>query len=782
MRHIMFTKTRRDLRRRLSQFTAVAITVMLGVTLFIASYDAYLNLSASYERTYSRLHFADLTATAPDARPLAARAEDLSGVAAVTTRTQADVPLDITGQKLQGRVVGLPDDAEAPAVNQVEITAGRTPAAGDSNGAVLEQHAARTFGLRPGDTVRAYDGSGWRTLTVRGIAVSPEYLWPARDRQEVLADPHSFAVLYVPETTARALAGTSAPNQALVRFTPDTGDKDGTRATSALRAAGAVHVQPRADQPSNSALGEDLKGFSELAVAFPLLFLSAAGVAAYILITRLVLAERRIIGTLLAAGAHRGAVVRHYLAHAVIATTAGAVAGVVLGAVATSAVTRAYTSALDIPDTVVGRHVPTSLLGLLFGLVVGLVAGGAPALAAARTAPAEAMRGDGSRTPRPGPIARLLARARRLPVGWRMALRDLGRSRRRTVATMSGAVLALVLVLTSVGMLTSMRAMISRQFDQVQRQDATVTAAAGTEDLAARLRAAQGVTSVEPSVTLPVTVSSAHGSYSTSLTGYRPDTQMHRFLRADGVAQQLPAHGVLAGAALADRLDVSTGDRITLTGPDGRARQVTLAGFVHEPMGTVLYGSVDTVRTVTGAQPDTYLLRFADGADRAHLRTQITGLDGVVAYTDAQALRDQVDRYLNLFWIFIGAMLVLGGALAFTVIYVTMTVNVAERTGELATLRAAGVPLRRVAGVLATENLTATLLAVPAGLAAGAATAWAFLQSFNSDLFTMQLSLGWPALLLAAVSVVAAAAVSQLPALRAVGRLDIARVVRERAQ
>jgi putative ABC transport system permease protein len=50
-------------------------------------------------------------------------------------------------------------------------------------------------------------------------------------------------------------------------------------------------------------------------------------------------------------------------------------------------------------------------------------------------------------------------------------------------------------------------------------------------------------------------------------------------------------------------------------------------------------------------------------------------------------------------------MIVLGGILAFTVVYVTMTVNVVERTTELATLRTAGVPLRRVAGALATESL-----------------------------------------------------------------------------
>src|SRR5262249_8421524 len=125
---------------------------------------------------------------------------------------------------------------------------------------------------------------------------------------------------------------------------------------------------------------------------------------------------------------------------------------------------------------------------------------------------------------------------------------------------------------------------------------------------------------------------------------------------------------------------------------------------------------------------------------------------------------------------------VLGALLALTVIYVTMTVNLAERLRELATFRAAGAPTRRLTTALAIENVAATLLAVPFGLAAGVGAGWLFLRSFNNGLFTLHLSVGVGALFLAAAAVIAAAAVSQLPAARLIRRIDVARVVRERAQ
>lgn len=793
MNRILLTKTRRDLRRRLPQFGAIGVTVLIGVLLFVASYDAYRNLGSSYEHTYSRMHFADLTATGGDPAGVASAARADGGVAEETTRTQVRLPVRLGGDELLGRVTGLPAGRQ-PAVNKVDVVSGHYPRSGDSHGVLIERHTAKTFGLSPGDTSKIFDGARWRTVTVRGVAESPEYLWPALSRQQVIGDPHNFAVVFAPEATVRKLAGEGAAvsRQTLVRLTAgarDDGDATAERVTGRLRAAGASEVQPRPEHPSHAALNTDLDGFSQLSVAFPVLFLSAAAVAAYVLITRLVLAERKVIATFLAAGVPRGTVARHYLGHGVLAGTVGAVLGVAAGAAATTAMTHAYTSELGIPYTLVEHRPAVMLAGALFGVLVGLVGGAAPAWATTRTAPAEAMRGDGGTLTPPGRWSRALARARQLPLTVRLSLRELGRSRRRTLATMLGSVLALVLVLTSAGMATSMKTAMDVQFDEVQREDATVTAGPHAPDQRQALRGLDGVAAAEPVTTAQVTATSGGGSYSTSLTGYRPGTTMHGFRTPEGGERQLPADGgILAGKALADRLHVSPGDRVTLRTPDGGTERVRLAGLVDEPMGSALYGTRATVEAAAGSpsdgSPNGYALRFTSGAtaaDHDRIREEATALDGIVAYADSQALERQIDRYMALFWVFVGVMLLLGGLLALTVIYVTMTVNIAERTNELATLRASGVSLRRIAGLLAAENLAATLLALPVGLAAGFAAAWQFLRSFNSDMFSMQLEIGWPVALGAVLAVAGASLLSQIPAVRAVQRLDVARVVRERA-
>ena len=774
-------KALRDLRRRLPQVAAIGATVMLGVLLFVASYDSFRNVQASYDRTYDRTHFADLTVTGGDSDTIAAAVHDAGGVERIATRTQADRPMAIGATKLVGRVVGMPT-ANGRGINEIDLIAGRLPDPARPDEVVVERHTADTFDLAAGKQIRVFDDTAWRDVTVSGVVQSPEYLWPARNRQDLLGDPHAFAVVFAPESLARTLSARTTPNQALVEMAGSATQSDRDRVTSLLRSAGAMNIEDRGDQPSNAALRQNFNGFRVMAVGFPAMFLSAAAIAEYLLLTRLIYTERPIIGTLLALGARRHAVVRHYVWYGGVVATVAALAGVLIGGVATSLYTKAYASLLKLPDTVIVHRIPTAAIGFALGLATGVIAGLIPAIAAARIAPAEAMRGDGVRPIRIGPVTRASARWTLIPVVFRMALRSLTRSRRRTVATMVGGVLALVLILASTSMLTSVRAMVDTEFDQVQRQDATVLVAPGANDVDAQLQSLPRVAVVEPAAIARVTVVVNGHPYPTSLTGLEPATVMHGFRNPDGASRSLPAGGVLAGAALANKLGVRVGDDLTVVPSTGPARSIHLAGLVDEPLGTALYSTNATARSITNAESNGYLLRFGNGADRDRVRATASGFSGVVAYTDNRAVENQLRSYLVIFWVFAGATLVLGALLAFTVIYVTMTINLAERTGELATLRATGAPIRRLTATVAIENIAVTLLAVPIGLAAGVGAGWLFLRSFNNDLFSLHLSVGASALTLAAIAVTAAAAVSQLPAARLIKRIDVAKVVRERSQ
>ncbi len=781
------TKARRDMRRQGASFAAIALTIFLGVALFGASYDAYRNLDASYRRAFTEYRFANLTVTGGDSARLARRARGTAGVAAVQDRVQADLPLHVGRDKLLGRVVGLPA-AGQPAVDRVEVVAGSYLRPGAPDGVLVEKHMADAFGLGPGDAVVAVGAGGAQRLRIVGVASSPEYFWPARSRQDILPAEKDFGVLFAPEATARRLAALPGPNQAAIYY---AGGEDDAALTAKLGreadALGAADVLTRADQPSNSALQQDVKSFRELALLFPLLFLTAAALATGVLMRRLVTAQRPIVGMLRACGYSRRQVVSHYMTFGVVAGLAGGVLGAAAGLGLAGVVTGAYTEELSIPITLTEISPLTGLVGVAFGLLTGALAAALPAAAAARVPPAEAMRrfapGGGGRL---SLAERLLPPARRLPVRWRMTLRAIGRNPRRSLSTVFGVVLALTLILVSWGMVDTTQILVDRQYGEVDRQDAELyfRGALGRGELG-EVAGTGGVAEVEPGVDVPVSLRADGRTYQTALKGFQRGTTMHGFLLAGGGTTTLPAGGLLAGKALPAKLGVDRGQqvRVTATGT-GVSKRSRVEALLEEPLGTYVYAALGPIRRLAGPRlglGNVAYVRYAPGVDREAMRRKLSTLPGVVAFSDTAALKSTVDDYLGLFYAFVGIMLLFGAAMAFALLYNSIQANLAERSVEVATLRAAGTPFRTLSRMITAENFLLTAIGIVPGLIVGVEVSRLFLASFNSDAFSFDLQIRASTLVFSALAILAVSLLSERPGLRAVKKLDIARVVRERA-
>lgn len=284
-------KRRRDIGRQRGQFLAVLATIVLGVMMFAATYDAYRNLKASHNGTYDRLAFADVTVSGGTSS-LRDALRSVDGVATVEARRQSDVPLKVGDAVFLGRIISLTRD-----VNQLDVVSGERP--GGRAAGLAETHLVAHFGLDAGDDVAVLTASGWRDVAVTGEAVSAEYLWLARSSQEFFEAPGSFGVLFVTDDVLDAVDQTRVVTQLLVRHRPgvDAAAVDAAVRSTALE-DGASGVETRADQSSNKALNLDVTGFEQMAVFFPAMFLLVSGLAAYTLLTRLVHSQRSVIGTL----------------------------------------------------------------------------------------------------------------------------------------------------------------------------------------------------------------------------------------------------------------------------------------------------------------------------------------------------------------------------------------------------------------------------------------------------------------------------------------------------
>jgi putative ABC transport system permease protein len=779
-------KFRRDVARQKWQFVAVFVTVLLGVGLFAGSFDAYLNLGTSLDSSYERLVMADVTITGADSG-LVGEVAAISGVDTAIERRQIDVPFEISDDSFLGRIVGVPV-AEQPAVNMLNIDEGSYLDPSNPSGVLLESSSATAFDLAVGDTLTM----AGQDVEIVGIVTSLEYLWPARDRQNVFTPPKTFAIVFADESLLAGIQGPTVADQVLVAYEADADTEAvDTAVTAAAEASGASDIQLLVDQPSNATIHLEIGALQTMAVALPVLFLVAAGMAIYVVITRLVYSQRGIIGTLRASGFSRQTMSRHYRSFGLGVGLSGAAAGVLFGAAMGRGMTAIYTKEFRIPDLVADFRLSTVALALSFGVIAGLLAAIAPARTVSRLAPAEAMRGDLPATGGKRSIFEtLIPPLRRAPVRWRMSLRGVGRNKKRSGSMIFGVILSMTLILASWGVLDSMLLAMDRQFNDVAIEDVTAAfVVAVREEQVDSVAEIQGVDVAEPVLGFQATFRNGTESYSTLLEGYIPGTQVHGFSPA------LPAQGALLGQSMAGLLDIAEGDEITIELPDLDVQiTTTVAGFVDEPMATLGYMDAESLsvalqeanssvsaEVLQNPSITTVKAVFEPGVDAELVGAAVENLDDVALTVSSKEMRDLVESFQVLFYFVVGLMLVFGGAMAFALMFNIISVNIAERTGEFASMRANGLTHRRVASLIAGETGLLTALGVIPGLFVGYAAATAFVGSFATDQFPITTQLRPLSYSGAIAAMFAVAGLSLIPAIRAVKRINVAAVVRERA-
>lgn len=371
MNRILLRKVRRDLGRQRSQFLAAAVVMGIGVAVFVGAPDAYANLEQSFARVYATQLLPDVLITGTGVSGLYEAALKLPGHPEVGRRQLADVSIRINGRTLFGRAVGVPVETQPP-VSKLALRSGVLPPRGS---VLVEEHLAAHYGLHPASTVELLGPAGWHPVSVSGSAVSTEYLWPARSRAETVTTPEYFGVVSCRHQTWL----NSRPSRRTSCWRMYAHDRNQAAAlVSAATELGCSHgviVTSRDELPSYSSLRDGMESVRKFARFMPWVFLVAAVVGTHVLLSRLVAAQRAVIGTLSANGAS-GRKILGQLPD--VRCGSWSMAGMIGGYLLGGWYTAQYTQTMGLPLGAASVY-PSSL-------IVGAVAGAAAsALAATRT-------------------------------------------------------------------------------------------------------------------------------------------------------------------------------------------------------------------------------------------------------------------------------------------------------------------------------------------------------------------------------------------------------------
>jgi putative ABC transport system permease protein len=805
----------RDISASKVQFGAVIFIILLGVTMFVGAYGAYLNLGNSYQTSFEKLGMADYWVTVDYIDQRAARQlDDIPGVTA-EGRIIGEVNIDLveeSGEKVVGRVVSMPPH-ERPLLNNVQVVSGSYFSEPSGREILVEKHLADYHKFEPGDWLTLEREGSKAHFKIVGIVTSPEYIWVAKSAQEPMPTARTFGVLFMPLPTAENIFEMKGLyNELTIATAPSIGyntivsdikkvlreykinrltSRDDTvairtRKIDVVRGVRSAYLIERKDQISNRLLKQDLDGFASIAFLFPVLFLSMASLTIYVLLNRLIESQRIQIGLMRAIGYSKSAILFHYLEYALMLGLAGSILGVIVGYLMSSGLTDVYAAQLNIPFTIVEIQWGTIIIGFIIGVAIPLIAGFLPAWSTMRMRPAEAMRPAAPSTGHRSILEIVLPFLRYLPYIFKLPLRNVFRNVRRSLFMATGVASAVVLIMVSMSFVDAMQKSMTTQFDVIQKYDARVifqgTASATT---ASYLKNIEGIDQTEPILEVPYRIQYGNESVDSSVMGLVPGSRMYNLISPDGTSTDVTHDGILVPMSFKDKLGVKVGDTVDLEPLVGTVGETEkqLAGFVDTYIGGQIYMPLEDVqKMVREPGAATSVLLTFDGTPSFMLLKKLYNIPQVASIEFANDVQKMIDEMMGFFWVFIGVMLAMGAALGFAIIFNGVTVNVLQRTREIAIMRAVGTGNRMLTAMLTLENLAIGLIGIVIGIPAGKYISKYFFESMSTsteDVVSMSLTIFPRTYIIAVIAALVILIVSQLPAIRQVTHLSLATATKD---
>ena len=777
----------RDLWHMKGQAFAIILVIMSGVSTFVMFLSVMDSLNLTRDRFYDEHGFADLFAPlkrAPES--VRERIREIPGVATVETRVSADVKLDIAGlnEPVTAHLVSLPDDGR-PLLNRLYLRQGRLPEPWRDNEAVVSEAFAQAHRFRPGSTFGAVINGRWKTLTVTGIALSPEFVLQVRPGA-ISPDFKRYGILWM----GRKALGTAydmegAFNDLVLTLSPGSRAEDViSRLDDVLDRYGGLGAVERKDQMSHRFLSEEFRQLENSARLYPMIFIGVAAFLLNVVITRTVSTQREQIAALKAFGYTTTDVAIHFVKLVLLIVAIGTIGGTLLGIRLGKGLGNIYMEFYRFPY----------FLYVLRPAVVALAAGitgGAAVVGtvhsvwkAVRISPAQAMRPEEPARYRMT-IAERIIPARILSQPTRIILRNLERRPVKAFLSVTGIAMACAIMIAGGFFEDSVNHMVNIQFRMCHREDMTVTFVEPASGKALHeLQGLRGVEYAEPFRTIPVIFRSGHRTYRTLIRGVPPGSRLYRLLDEDLRNVSLPSEGIVLTDYLGAMLGVAPGDQITVEVLEGSrpVRQVPVAGLIKEYIGLMGYMDLAALnRVMREGNAISGAALVVDEKEQTDLYRTLVEMPRVAG---AVVRKDEIKNFYDtqaeamLFFTFVAT--VLAGVIAFGVVYNSARISLAERGRELASLRVLGYTRGEISYILLGELGLLTLAAIPLGFLLGQWLCAYVSYALSSDLYRIPLTTERATFSMAAAVVLVSAAVSGLIVRHRLDHLDLVEVLKTR--
>ncbi len=443
-----------------------------------------------------------------------------------------------------------------------------------------------------------------------------------------------------------------------------------------------------------------------IARVFPVFFFLVAALVASTTMTRMVDENRLQMGTLKALGYSNSQIAAKYLFYALSASILGSFAGMAVGfTVFPIIIWNAFGMIFDLPTfrltfypgmAAVSLGISTAVIGLATWLACRSSLREKAASLLLPRAPAAGKRIL---------MEYITPLWKHMSFSQKTTARNLFRYKKRFFMTVLGVAGCTALLLIGFGIQDALLPIVDKQSTELTHNDLTISlssekALTAENGLADVLNSSSEVKSWGKFYTKSVSVYNSNGTAETvSLVAAEDDSLLTKYntfrTRTGHHAVDFNTDSAILTEKTATQLGLSVGDSFWVETPSGERLELTLTGITENYIYARLYLSQEDFDRYLGSTPLEWNTVFAQTScqttdDTDALRTKLLACNYISSVTFTADTTGMLSNLIGCLNYVVGLVIICAGALAAVVLYNLISVNLAERKKELATIKVLG--------------------------------------------------------------------------------------------
>ncbi len=744
--------TFRDLKQRKIQVIAIALIIGLGTGIYTGLSSTTLWRERAFEQSNDRLNMFDLKMNLlpgswiPQSN-ISSAIQTLSHkdwISALEYRVSFPTTVNASTSSqtilVNGRIIGVnvTDGSDNLKVNGIHTTDGRhiRPAEKSENVCLIEHNFANYHNLQPNNQMITI--AGGIELTYIGTALTPEFFMVVEEN--LIYAQSSFAALFVPLETAQTIL------YQITGLTPGYVNE-----VVFLLKSEANHEEfildlenyfqdhypliffdfiEKDDHTAYKMQKEDISGDQSLYYIFSFLIIIIAAFGAYNLISRVVNSQRRQIGINMALGVAPRQIAYRYLLFSLEIALGGVIFGYIFAASLGGLLGDVI---LEITPYHVWEEwiVPELFLqGTLLGIIIPFIASIVPIWHSTRMQPINAIQ-TGAKLGTGRGFSPLLTWIH-LPgsIFVQLPFRNLSRNLRRTASTLTGIALAICVLVAVLGFVDGASLLLDSE-QEVMKGDSEGRIDVILNNLynashksVTNISQHSDVKLAVPMIQVPVSIYSGLDSLEIILRCFSFPNEIWVPETIRSLNPLNLSAGIIISQEAARDLKIDVGDYVTLEHPFRKSaieysKENTTFRVIGIQNSKIRFWafidiSNDHIFNSTGLI-NSIMIVPKEGVTETSIQKSFFPLPGYSGIQSVTRLVKVYEELIEMFKSIFDVIQYVVFILAFLLVYNTTTVNIDERTRELATMGAFGTPIRTSSWILMLESMILGILGTGIG-------------------------------------------------------------------